>query len=723
MESLSLDLSGGPWYLYLLFAALSVLLAAWLYRVTVPPVDARMRAVLIVLRSIALMALILMLYEPLARFRRSETAEPRIAVAIDVSRSMGMRDRTRDRQADLRAVSAIVAERLSDRADVFVFDETMRPLTGSPDTIRARGFRSDIGAAVRAVANAGPDIEYGAMLVISDGNHNTGDQPLYAAERSGLALYTLGIGDSVPPSDVRLASITAPGVGVVNEPVQLTMEIEQTNITDRSAAVVISDNGTDIARLPLELRRGLQRYQISHRWVPTSEGMHVVAARIEAAGQEFTTKNNTSQTTIRIRKNKKRIVLFAGAPSPDVAFIKSAVTQDPTLELVTFIHREGSTFYEGQPSPASMSDATAIILVGFPTAFTPKNLIEDIAGRCRRGTSLFFIAAPSADYGKMAPLADVLPFRVSSNRPIELNVTTDVAPVATADPLMRLTGGDGDVDLWNSLPPIFRTELFAEAVPGASVLSRIKVGTMSIDEPLIIKRDVGLSRSLAILGHGIYRWKLLGQGPAASRGASTVDVLQTFAGNSVKWLSVRDDERRVRIRSTHEAYVAGESIGFSATVMDESFSTVDDAQVRVVIEGGASPRTIELATAGSGRYSATIGALAPGRYSYNGSASSKGQVIGRDQGTFVVSDVGLEEQTTSMNASLLKLLAQRTGGTFSTADSVEALVDALLRDPRLRPVVRTNERELALHHLPWIVAIALTAFALEWFLRKRKGLV
>ncbi len=723
MESLSLDLSGGPWYLYVLFAALSVLLSAYLYRVTVPPVDARMRAVLVALRSIGLMALILLLYEPLARFRRSESSQPRIAVAIDVSRSMGIRDRTRDRQTDLRAVSTKVAERLSDMADVYVFDETLRTHTGSIDTLRVRGFRSDIGAAVRAVANSRPDLEYGAVMVISDGNHNTGEQPLYAAERSGLAVYTLGIGDSVPPSDVRMASVTAPGVGVVNEPVIITMEVEQTNISDRSGVVIISDNGNDIARLPLELRTGVQRYQISHRWVPTVEGMHVVAARVESVGQEFTTKNNASQTTVRVRKNKKRVVLFAGAPSPDVAFIKSAVTQDPTLELVTFIHREGSTFYEGQPPAASLIDATAVILIGFPTAYSPKNVIDDIASRCRRGTSLFFIAAPSTDYGKIAPLSDVLPFRVTSNRPIEVNVSTDVAPVATADPLMRLTGGDGDADLWNSLPPIYRTELFAEAVPGASVLSRIKVGTTSIDEPLIIKRDAGLTRSLAILGHGIYRWKLLGQGPAVSRGSSAIDVLQTFAGNSVKWLSVRDDERRVRIRSTHEAYVAGESIGFTATVMNESFSNVDDAQVRVVIEGGSSPRTIELANSGSGRYGATIGTLAPGRYSYSGSATSKGQTIGRDQGTFIVSDVGLEEQTTTMNVSLLRLLAQRTGGRFATIDSVDALVDELLRDPRLRPIVRTSERELALHHLPWIVAIALASFALEWFLRKRKGLV
>ncbi|MBU3678734.1 MAG: VWA domain-containing protein [Candidatus Kapabacteria bacterium] len=723
MESLRLDLAGGPWYVYLGLALLSVVLSAYLYRVTVPPVDKGMRGVLIALRSIGLLALILVLFEPLARFLRSETTQPRIAIAIDGSRSMAMRDRSRNRANDVRSASATLRSLLGDDADVYVFDESMRTLVGSTDTMRLGGYRTDVGTAIRAIANAQEEVEYGAVVVVSDGNHNTGEQPLYSAERSGLAVYTLGIGDSVPPTDVRMAAVTAPGVGVVNEPVAVTLDIEQANIDDRTATVVVADNGTAVARLPLELRRGVSRYQITHRWTPTSDGLHVISASIEGAGDEFTLKNNASQATVRVRKNKKRVVLFAGAPSPDVAFIRSAVTQDPTLELVTFIHREGTTFYEGTPNAASLADATAIIMVGFPTANTPKSVVDDIAARCRRGASLLFVASPATDYTKLVGLSEVLPFRVSSNRPIEMTVTTDVPAVATADPLMRLTGAENDADVWNSLPPIYRTELFAEPAPGAIVLSRIKVGTMAIDEPLIIKRDLGQTRSLAILGHGIYRWKLLGQGPATSRGAAGIDVLQTFASNSIKWLSVRDDERRVQIRSTHEAYVVGEQIAFSASVMDQSFTPVDDAQVRVVIEGGQQPRTIELAAEGSGRYSARIGSLPPGRYNYSGVAMSKGATIGRDQGTFVVSDIGLEEQTTTMNASLLRTLAQRTGGRFATIDSIDALVNALRRDPRLRPVVRTSERELALHHLPWIVAIAISAFAIEWFLRKRKGLV
>ncbi|MBU3698483.1 MAG: VWA domain-containing protein [Candidatus Kapabacteria bacterium] len=723
MESLSLDLAGGPWYVYVAFALIAIAVSTFFYRVTNPPLDRRMRSTLIVLRSIGLMALILLLYEPLARFRRSETIQPRVAVAVDVSRSMNMRDRSRDRQADVRSVVKQVSDRLGDAADVYVFDETLRNLSGSIDTMRMAGFRSDIGAAIRKLANAGADADYGAVLLISDGNHNSGEQPLYAAERSGVAVYSLGIGDSIPPADLRMVALTSSGVGVVNEQMPITIDVEQTYISDRSAAVVINDNGTDVVRLPLELRQSVPRYQLTYQWTPSSEGMHLVTARIVDAGSEFTQMNNTAQTTIRVRKNKKRVVLFAGAPSPDVSFIRTSIAQDPSLELGTFIHREGPSFYEGAPSVAALADATSIVLIGFPTAFTPKSVIDDIASRCRRGASLLFVASVSTDYGKLGALAEFLPFRVTSNRPIEISVAADVSTVATADPLMRLSGGEQDAETWNSLPPIYRTELFVEPTAGATVLARLKIGSTPIDEPLIIKRDIGQSRSLAVLGHGLYRWKLLGQGPAQARGSAVSDVLQTFTGNTMKWLAVRDDERRVQIRSTHETYVVGETVAFTASVFDQTFSAVDDAEVRLVLDGAGAQRTVELSPKGAGQYGASIGSLPPGRYSFSGMASVRGVALGRDQGTFTVSQIGLEEQTTAMNASLLRVLSQRTGARFSGIDSVDALLDAMMNDPRLRPIVRTSERELALHHLPWIIAVAIAAFATEWFLRKRRGLV
>ncbi len=194
-------------------------------------------------------------------------------------------------------------------------------------------------------------------------------------------------------------------------------------------------------------------------------------------------------------------------------------------------------------------------------------------------------------------------------------------------------------------------------------------------------------------------------------------------GNSLKWLSVRDDAKRVRIRSTHPFYASGERVGFIASVQDQTFASVDDAEVKVALEGPSGRRDIIMTGQGSGRYSFDVGALVPGDYAFTGLVTSRGAQIGTDKGRFTVGELGLEEGASTCNVSLLQVLAQRTGAHMASPSGIDELVRRIKADPRLRPVARTSEREYPLYHLPWLIIAGILAFSLEWFLRKRRGLV
>ncbi len=90
---------------------------------------------------------------------------------------------------------------------------------------------------------------------------------------------------------------------------------------------------------------------------------------------------------------------------------------------------------------------------------------------------------------------------------------------------------------------------------------------------------------------------------------------------------------------------------------------------------------------------------------------------------FSVGALGLEEASTSMNYELLNTMSARTGGMYAPASNWNAVVEALKKDPRLRAVAFTSERDVVLWHLPWMLVIAIGAFTLEWVIRKRRGLV
>jgi hypothetical protein len=244
-----------------------------------------------------------------------------------------------------------------------------------------------------------------------------------------------------------------------------------------------------------------------------------------------------------------------------------------------------------------------------------------------------------------------------------------------------------------------------------------------MDEPLIMTREQGSTRSMAILGYGLYRWKLLGEGPRAARGEQPMPIFETFLGNSISWLSVQEDERRIRIRSTQRIYAAGESVVFEASILDQTFTPIDGATVSVAINGPAGKRDLTLAGLGGGRYAASAGAMTAGSYLYTGTALSNGVKIGTDNGRFIVGDLGLEDAALTINSAAMTTLAERTGGRYAAAAQIDSLLQAMSADPRLKPRAVTTERDTTLWHTPWPIALAILAFALEWFTRKRRGLV
>ncbi|MBK6418189.1 MAG: VWA domain-containing protein [Ignavibacteria bacterium] len=724
MEHIRFDLAAGPWWVYILLVLVAATLAVVTYARTNPPLTPLSKGLLIALRTFGLACLLLVLFEPLLRFVRSETSTPRVAIALDVSASMAISDRAGDRAQQARSALDQLHNGLGEGTEVFFFDESLREAGSVPvDSIRFSGFRTNIAHAINSISNRSLDDRFGAIILVTDGNHNAEDVPVHVAERSGMGIYSVGIGDTVPPRDIHAASILVNGIAVVGEPLPITVEIVQSNMEDRDVDVIFEDNAVEIGRERIALRRSIGKQSITFIWTPKTDGIRKISARIVPVQGEFTEKNNVVQDFVTVRKDKRRVLIVAGAPSPDVTFVKAALAHDPSVTIQTYIQKQGSEFYEGALPANALDDVEAVVMIGFPTQSSPRDVVERIATACAKGRSLMFIPSLQTDYTKLGSFEKVLPFRVGGSRPQEFLVTPDVTRGASSDPIIKLNGTEADMAVWNNLPPIYRTETFVEPAPGAVTLATIRVGNAPLDEPLLMKREDGNIRSLALLGYGIYRWKLLGDGPATSRGGAVTDVLQTFMGNSLKWLSVRDDARRVRIKSTHPFYAAGERVGFIASIQDQTFAAIDDAEVKIVVEGASGRRDVILTGQGNGRYAFDIGSLAPGDYSYTGTAVSRGVQIGTDKGRFTVGDLGIEAGASTRNISLLQTLAVRTGSLATSATEIEKLIAAVKADPRLRPVARTHEREFPLYHLPWLMFAGILGFSLEWFIRKRRGLV
>jgi hypothetical protein len=164
-------------------------------------------------------------------------------------------------------------------------------------------------------------------------------------------------------------------------------------------------------------------------------------------------------------------------------------------------------------------------------------------------------------------------------------------------------------------------------------------------------------------------------------------------------------------------------VEFSAQVYDESFNPVNDAEVKLNINSKDSKDEINLNSIGGGLYEGSISFANNGDYSFKGVASINGKSLGEDKGTFNIGDVEIELVDARMNYEFLSLLATQTKGQYFDPDKFSELIVKLNEINRNSSKEKIITSEIRLWSDEWLLVIVILLFAMEWFLRKRSGML
>jgi hypothetical protein len=252
----------------------------------------------------------------------------------------------------------------------------------------------------------------------------------------------------------------------------------------------------------------------------------------------------------------------------------------------------------------------------------------------------------------------------------------------------------------------------------------MKINNVPLKEPLIMSRAIQNKKSVAVLGYGLYRWKLLGYGEETAKGQTDrPDLFTAFINNSFKWLSINQNNKLVNIKTTKKVYSKFEKVEFNAQVYDASYSPIDNAVVSVKVNTGTAQRDIVLGGLGNGRYTATIDGLAEGDYFFTGSATFNGRSLGNDKGRFSVGDVSIEYQNLTMQSGLLRSISERTGGKFFLPENSKEFLNYLNNLKNFKPRGITLRSEYNLRNIAWILGLVIICFGAEWFIRKKSGML
>jgi hypothetical protein len=716
--AISLAINGN---IFVLIIALVVAVAAgfFFYRYTLPRVPLSSRILFSILRSLSLICLILLLFQPTLRFKSSGNRPPTVAILIDGTQSMMLNDNGESRSEKI--IKYLRSEALNSfpnnvQLKYYSFSSTLHSI---PDIlnnpISFSGEATDIASSFSALKDSLITQNISAAILITDGNYTEGKNPIYSTEEMSLPIYTVGVGDTVDQKDIVVLHALTNNITYANTSTPVDIRIKSSGYSGENVEVVLSEGSKTLDRTTVRIEKDTREYPVRLFLKPEKEGVKKLTVKVSKLPGELTDKNNSQSFFVKVLKSKIRVLLIAGTPSPDVATIRQALSENDHFKIDAIIQKSTDEYYDSPNINLLLDSADCIASIGFPSFTTSQKLLTQVASVIEKYRKpLLFVNSKNIDYSKLSVIAQYLPFSWSGGKTDELFVR-GVVPVKVKKHTLISLGNNIGYESWQQLPPIYKTKTIFKAKPESEIILICESPDIQINEPLIVIRNINRYKVIGITGYGLWRWKLLSQDDDR-----TDKLVSLFLNNAVSWLTTPDDNKKVRVVPVKEFYTSSEPVEFTAEVYDDQLRPMENTNVIVRMHQGDE---IMLNPVGNGRYEGSFENLGSGDYSFNGVAKDNDILLGADSGKFTVGQTNAEFIETKMNKPLLQQISYRTGGSYNDIDHAVRISTEISNKVifESKEIIKVDEIEL--WNWKYLAAIIIFLFALEWFLRKRSGMI
>jgi uncharacterized membrane protein len=716
-------------------AAFVLALAMWRRRDSLQQSFRGARAfVLWALQSALLGLLLLVLWQPAISVTALKPQENAIAVLVDDSRSMALKDgaESREEQAK-RILDSQLLKDLRSRFQVRLYRLGAGAERIADSTrLSASQASTQIGRGLRQIADEAGTLPIGSVLLLSDGADNSGGVDLATLSeirRRRLPVNTIGFGSEQLSHDIEVDGLDLPPKTLEGSRLEAQVTIRQNGFGGRHARVVLTSGGSVLASRDVVLRDAAEQTQ-AVEFNAGKSGVKNVEVRIDPLPGETNSGNNRQTRVLSVDHAKRRILYVEGEPRWDYKFIRRAVEDDPAVQVISMlrttqnkIYRQGignpNELAEGFPSKEEdLFKYEGLVLGSVESSFfnvSQQTAIKDFVDR--RGGGLLFLGGRSslADGGyNLPPFTELLPVYL----PIRRNtfqrtfVAAELTDAGQKSLICRIEDDpQKSIDHWEVLPYLANYQDPGTPKPGATVLARADVGGNRL--PLLITENYGRGRTAVFATGGSWRWRM--QQPVGDTSE------ETFWRQLLRWTAGATPTAVVA--STRNATLEDDGhMQLRAEVRDPSYQPANDAEVSAhVVEPDGSAETVVLRPEPltQGAYTAEWNALKAGSYLAEITARRGAQLLGKDVLPFRREDGVAENYHREQNKELLKQLAEQTGGQYYKLSDAKRVAGEIAYSE-----AGVTSRELRdLWDMPAIFLAVILLKSTEWLLRRRWGVV
>jgi uncharacterized membrane protein len=589
----------------------------------------RRMATLMVLRCLAILALLLILFKPALSFTSDSPAnKPDLPILLDRSGSMGAIDdpalgeRYSQAIAQLNYQSSRIERTFHPLWGHFAKTYQLAPSLEALAALKPTGpgtEETNIALALRSAAGSQldrPDLP--GILLISDGIHNTPDSVANAVAEIGIPIFVAGIGsaDKAPTGkrNLAIASIDAPLEAVRNNVTTFKVHVQGTSIGQVPIECQLFEEGNDqpIARdnKTLDAATGLTTFEL--KWTPTSApGAASAPAGSAAQGAsktelrklrvavtpqegESTLEDNEASLHVLVIEPRVRVLYVEGTMRPEYKDLRRALEMDPNLQFIGMVQVQPRRFWaqgsigditlHGLPATdADFALFDVIILGDLDRTYFSNGQLQKLADFVNRGGGLMMLGGhnsfgPGGFQG--TKLEEVLPVTVGGrSMPQEFTAfLPQLTAAGVAHPIF-----DGITDYFSGpnnrkpdpkllpLPDLLGCVSVVSAKPAASVLA-VHPTRRNEAGPLIVLavQNFGGGRSAAFTADTTWQWNRNERIHALGKDSP----YQRFWGQMIRYLAnvstkSRNAGTQVLLRTDRRYMQAGAMLSLQARVQDE----------------------------------------------------------------------------------------------------------------------------------------------------------
>ena len=708
--NLSFSFNGVYFFLGLIFIAVY---AVYMYRYTVPPVSTSKKTILVLLRTFALLLMLFIIFEPVATLVKKITVRPVNFIFVDDSHSIEIKDGTQRSENVKKFVEGLNNNNLIGSSRLFTFGT--RVTSFNYDSLSGLSFSeggTNFSQIFSFIRNQNENIA--SISIISDGVITEGSNPLFAAKKLNIPVFTVGVGDTTKRNDIQIKNVLHNEFIYAQTPTTISSTILNKGFGNRPAVISLYEGGNLLEQRTITLSGDGIQNEAFH-YTPESGGEKKLTIVLNDHEGEFTYENNKKVFYINVLSNKVKILIVAGSPSPDLSFIKNSLEEDKNFSVKSVTQIAPGKFIERVSPAVEIDSAQVLFLIGFPSRETGSDFINLVKNAISGGKPYFLLVEDNTDLIKLKNLQSELPFNISKTDNAVSEVQPYIQSTENENPLIQNNAANPP-DAWNNLPPVFMTNSDIVAKPESETIVKAKMNNVALNTPLIISRRIGNKRSVAVLANGIWRWKL-------QTATKQSDLFDSFIHNSVKWLRSFEEQKQVSVKTTKKLYALGEPVEFSAEVYDASYNPVTDAEVKVRISHDNKTDEIILNSLGSGLYEGTYQTTQTGDFTFIATASRNNRQLGRDGGSFNIGEVDIEQMNPQMDYEFLSSLSNNTGGKFFNFTDMNELYPVIENIQVNASKVKTEVNEIRLWSSEWLLIIVIALLSIEWLIRKQSGML